>query len=87
MLPSGVNKGSTLLDVLDQLGHVYERVVAAGDTLNDYSPHWTHKAWPVGNAEVALYGVPSGPRKRYCWQPTRAVRESSRGCVTSATGR
>lgn len=55
VLPSGVNKGSTLLDVLGQLGYAHERVVTAGDTLNDYSMFRTGlKGVAVGNAEVAL---------------------------------
>jgi hydroxymethylpyrimidine pyrophosphatase-like HAD family hydrolase len=55
LLPAGVNKGSTLLDLLDLLRHPRERVVTAGDTLNDLSMFLTGlRGVVVGNAEAAL---------------------------------
>jgi len=87
VLPSGVNKGSTLLDVLDQLGHAHGRVVAAGDTLNDYSMFRTGlKGVAVGNAEVALLEYPQGHENVYL-AADEGYAEISRSCVTSATGR
>lgn len=55
VLPRGVNKGRTLLEVLDRLGQPRERVVVAGDTLNDLALFRTGlRGVVVGNAEPAL---------------------------------
>jgi hydroxymethylpyrimidine pyrophosphatase-like HAD family hydrolase len=55
VLPAGVNKGSTLLDLLQVLQVPGERVVTAGDTLNDLAMFQTGLAGVmVGNAEMAL---------------------------------
>ncbi len=55
LLPSGVNKGSTLLDLLRWLDVDRDRVVTAGDTLNDLSMFQTGlRGIMVGNAEAAL---------------------------------
>lgn len=55
VLPAGVNKGSTLLDLLDWLEVGGERVVTAGDTLNDLAMFETGlKGVMVSNAEPAL---------------------------------
>ena len=55
VLPAGVNKGSTLLALLDWLQVDRQRVVTAGDTLNDLAMFQTGLAGVmVGNAEPAL---------------------------------
>ena len=55
VLPPGVNKGSTLLALLALLELPAERVVTAGDTLNDLAMFETGLAGVmVGNAEPAL---------------------------------
>ncbi|MEB3308524.1 MAG: HAD family hydrolase [Cyanobacteriota bacterium] len=55
VLPAGVNKGSTLEDLLVRLRIPRERVVTAGDTLNDLAMFQTGLAGVmVGNAEPAL---------------------------------
>jgi hydroxymethylpyrimidine pyrophosphatase-like HAD family hydrolase len=55
VLPSGVNKGSTLLALLDWLQLDRQRVVTAGDSLNDLAMFETGLAGVmVGNAEPAL---------------------------------
>lgn len=55
VLPAGVNKGSTLLELLAWLQVPAERVVTAGDTLNDLAMFQTGLAGVmVGNAEPAL---------------------------------
>lgn len=55
VLPAGVNKGSTLLGLLDWLQVPPERVVTAGDSLNDLAMFQTGLAGVmVGNAEPAL---------------------------------
>jgi hydroxymethylpyrimidine pyrophosphatase-like HAD family hydrolase len=55
LLPAGVNKGSTLLALLEWLEVDHERVVTAGDTLNDLAMFETGlKGVMVGNAEPAL---------------------------------
>lgn len=64
VLPAGVNKGSTLLDLLAWLQVPAERVVTAGDTLNDLAMFQTGLAGVmVGNAEPALLRcLPELPR-------------------------
>ncbi|MFM7675497.1 MAG: HAD family hydrolase [Synechococcus sp.] len=55
VLPPGVNKGSTLLALLDWLEIGHRSVVTAGDTLNDLAMFETGLAGVmVGNAEPAL---------------------------------
>ena len=55
VLPRGVNKGSTLLALLEETGLDHERVVVAGDTLNDLSLyHCELKGIVVGGAEEEL---------------------------------
>jgi hydroxymethylpyrimidine pyrophosphatase-like HAD family hydrolase len=55
LLPAGVNKGSTLLALLEWLQVDHAKVVTAGDTLNDLAMFETglHGVM-VGNAEAAL---------------------------------
>lgn len=55
LLPAGVNKGSTLLALLELLELDAAQVVTAGDTLNDLAMFETGLAGVmVGNAEAAL---------------------------------
>jgi hydroxymethylpyrimidine pyrophosphatase-like HAD family hydrolase len=54
-LPAGINKGTTLLALLELLDFDRARVVTAGDTLNDLAMFETGLAGVmVGNAEPAL---------------------------------
>ena len=64
VLPAGVNKGSTLLALLDLLELDHGRVVTAGDTLNDLAMFETGlQSVMVGNAEAALLeALPRLPR-------------------------
>ncbi len=55
VLPGGVNKGSTLTALINQLGLPPERVLVAGDTLNDLSMYGRGFAGVcVGQSEPAL---------------------------------
>ena len=55
VLPRGVNKGATLRQVLRQMGVADDRVLVAGDTLNDLSMFATGlNGVAVGNAEAPL---------------------------------
>ncbi len=55
VLPRGVSKGSTLLALIEHLGLEHDRVVVAGDTLNDLSLFEVDlKGIVVGGAEGAL---------------------------------
>jgi hydroxymethylpyrimidine pyrophosphatase-like HAD family hydrolase len=55
VLPAGVNKGSTLMDLLGWLEVDPQRVVTAGDTLNDLAMFETGlQGVMVGNAEPGL---------------------------------
>lgn len=55
LLPAGVNKGTTLLALLEWLELDHASVVTAGDTLNDLAMFETGlKGVMVGNAEPAL---------------------------------
>ena len=55
LLPAGVNKGTTLLTLLDWLELDHGRVVTAGDTLNDLAMFETGlNGVMVANAEAAL---------------------------------
>lgn len=79
LLPAGVNKGSTLLDLLGWLEVDTERVVTAGDSLNDLAMFQTGlRSIMVGNAEPALQRhLPSLPH-------TYAAR--AEGCEGIAEG-
>lgn len=55
IVPRGVNKGSTLLNLLNDLAISHEDVITAGDSLNDLSLFQTGlKSIVVGNAEPKL---------------------------------
>jgi HAD superfamily hydrolase (TIGR01484 family) len=55
ILPAGVNKGSTLLRLLNLIGYPAEEVLVAGDTMNDRSLYDIgFKGVVVGLAEAAL---------------------------------
>ncbi|MGE4372426.1 MAG: HAD family hydrolase [Xanthobacter sp.] len=68
VLPGGVNKGSTLLRLMDHLGIARSKVLVAGDTLNDLSMFQTglHGA-VVGGAESGLLAATCDlPHARQC---------------------
>jgi hydroxymethylpyrimidine pyrophosphatase-like HAD family hydrolase len=55
ILPAGVNKGSTLIQLLELLGYPADEVLVAGDTMNDRSLYDAgFKGVVVGLAEAAL---------------------------------
>lgn len=55
VLPRGVNKGTTLLRLLDALNLPHERTLVAGDTMNDMSLFLTGlRGVAVGGSEPAL---------------------------------
>lgn len=55
ILPGGVNKGSTLMQLVELIGYPAERVLVAGDTMNDRSLYDIgFKGVVVGLAEAAL---------------------------------
>ncbi len=61
VLPKGVSKGPSLLRLLDHLGIAKERVLAAGDTMNDLSMLQTGlPAVAVGGSEPALIDAVTG---------------------------
>jgi glucosylglycerol-phosphate synthase len=61
ILPRGINKGTTLLRVLAHLGRPHERVVVAGDSLNDLALFESGlKGIVVGNAEPGLRTAVAG---------------------------
>lgn len=71
VLPPGVNKGSTLLALIDHLGLARDRVLVAGDTLNDLAMFRAglHGA-VVGGAEPELMEATRAlPRTRHCRAP------------------
>lgn len=79
VLPAGVNKGSTLLQLLDWLQVPAARVVTAGDTLNDLAMFQTGLAGVmVGNAEAALL--------RYLPELPRTYRARGHGCAGIVEG-
>lgn len=56
LLPKGVNKGSTLRKLIDMLGVADERVLVAGDTMNDLAMFQIGcKGVAVGASEAALF--------------------------------
>lgn len=58
VLPKGINKGATVLALMDFWGLAADEVVVAGDTLNDLSMFRTGlQGVVVGNAEPALLKV------------------------------
>jgi hydroxymethylpyrimidine pyrophosphatase-like HAD family hydrolase len=64
VLPAGVNKGTTLLALLEWLEVDLATVVTAGDTLNDLAMFETGlNGVMVGNAEADLVAQPS-PRAK-----------------------
>lgn len=55
IVPQGVNKGATLLNLLGDLKIAHDTVITAGDSLNDLSLFQTNlKSIVVGNAEPKL---------------------------------
>jgi hydroxymethylpyrimidine pyrophosphatase-like HAD family hydrolase len=77
VLPRGVNKGQTLLQVLAHEGVAHSRVLCAGDTMNDLSLFETGLLGvAVGNAEPRLRGAVKDMRNVYC-----AEREGCGGIV------
>lgn len=55
VLPRGVNKGSTLLQLVQLIAYPSDRILVAGDTMNDRSLYDTgFKGVVVGGAEEAL---------------------------------
>ncbi len=77
VLPRGVNKGETLLQVLAQEGCVHERVLCAGDTMNDLSLFQTGlRGVAVGNAEPRLRDAVASLKNVYC-----ARREGAGGIM------
>lgn len=55
LLPAGVNKGSTLQALVDQLGIAHDEVLVAGDTLNDLAMFEAgFQGVCVGDSEAAL---------------------------------
>ncbi len=61
ILPDGTSKGRTLSQLVDQIGFPEEKVLVAGDTLNDLSLYQTgYKGVVVGEAEHALYETTQG---------------------------
>lgn len=67
VLPRGVNKGQTLLQLIAHEGLAHERVLCAGDTMNDLSLFETGlKGVAVGNAEPRLRDAVRGLDNVYC---------------------
>lgn len=64
VLPKGISKGPTLRRLIDTLGIAPERVLTAGDTLNDMSMLTADlNAVAVGGSEQALYdALPVSPK-------------------------
>ncbi|ASZ09982.1 HAD family hydrolase [Chitinophaga pendula] len=57
VLPKGVNKGHTLHQLIQQLGYPEDKILVAGDTMNDRSLYdLGFKGVVVGGAEPALLG-------------------------------
>lgn len=69
VLPPGVNKGQTLLQVIAHEGFAHDRVLCAGDTLNDLSLFQTGlRGVAVGNSEPALREAVTDLSNVYCAQ-------------------
>lgn len=67
VLPPGVQKGPSLLRLLDALDADHDRVLVAGDTLNDLSLMQTGLAGvAVGNSEPALLDAVQGLDRIHC---------------------
>ncbi|MEZ5961390.1 MAG: HAD family hydrolase [Hyphomonadaceae bacterium] len=67
VLPRGVNKGQTLLRLLAHEGFASERVLCAGDTMNDLSLFETGlRGVAVGNSEAPLRDAVADMRNVYC---------------------
>lgn len=61
VLPSGVNKGTSLLKLMEFLGINAEEILVAGDTLNDLAMYQCgYKGVVVGNAEGKLVDATAG---------------------------
>lgn len=71
VLPGGVSKGPSLLRLMDHLGLAQDRVLVAGDTLNDLSMFQTGLAGAVvGGSEPALLAAARDlPRAHVCTAP------------------
>lgn len=68
ILPQGVNKGSTLIELVAALQLPGDAVLTAGDTLNDLTLLQTpFRGVVVGNAEPALVAALAGHRERLCF--------------------
>ncbi len=66
VLPKGVSKGPSLVRLIEHLGVPKDRVLAAGDTLNDLSMLLSRlKAVAVGNSEPELIAHVSGVETVY----------------------
>jgi HAD superfamily hydrolase (TIGR01484 family) len=77
VLPPGVNKGQTLLQVMAHERIRPERVLCAGDTFNDFSLFETGlRGVAVGNAEPRLLEAVKGLSNVYC-----ARRDGAGGIV------
>ncbi|MDX2207204.1 MAG: glucosylglycerol-phosphate synthase [Gemmatimonadales bacterium] len=64
VLPRGVNKGSTLMRLVEQLRIPGERVLVAGDTINDLSLFETgYHGVVVGQSEAALVNATAGSKR------------------------
>ena len=67
VLPAGVNKGQTLLQLIEHEGYSRERVLCAGDTMNDLSLFQTGlRGVAVGNAEPLLRDAVRDLANVYC---------------------
>ena len=77
VLPPGVNKGRTLLRVIEHEGFDPARALCAGDTMNDYSLFETGlRGVAVGNSELRLREAVKDIDSVYC-----ARREGAGGIV------
>lgn len=61
ILPAGVNKGFTLKQLLEVLALPHQKVLVAGDSMNDYSMYETgFKGVVVGDSEPELIALTAG---------------------------
>lgn len=73
VLPQGVNKGSSLINLINLLGYDKEEVMVAGDTLNDLSMYQCgFRGVVVGNAEDKLRAAVAELPEIYCAETTGA---------------